>query len=379
MKLLKNKESGQVLLMALILLAAGSLLVIPLLKQSFTNVEYHQSIECRTLNNYTAGSGVEYVLCKLYGNPGVYTDPTNPLRDNFTLNNRTVDVKADYLGDGLFLVTSTASGGGCGSTTITAHINLGAGSFAYVIAAKNDISLVGNVTIDSDDPDPETGHGDIRCNGNIVISGNVTVDGSASAVGTIRDEDELPIAEGVVTGVVWEDASKILFPGDYSGLYETMSKEKDDIQVGDLVIRENRTLGPVHITGSLTVEPTTIVTLTGTVYVIGTIEVNNARFEGQQNVVATGTITISGGGIGAENIPLFTSVNGDITLQGTVVDAVVYAPNGNVDVSNVDYLYGAVGGDTVTVSNATVIYAQSLQGRDDLPGGLLYTISYSYD
>lgn len=372
MKLLKNKESGQILLMALIVLAAGSLLVIPLLKQSFTNVEYHQSIECRTLNNYAADSGVEWVLCKLYGNPGVYTDPTNPLRDSFTLNNRTVNFTADYLGSGVFKVTSTASGGGCGSTTITAHINLGAGAFAYTIAAKNYIRL-DYTTVDSD----LEGHGDIRCTEHIdVLGGNVTVNGSAYADTITIDT---PPEEARVTNGVYRGASPIMFPGDYSGLYETMSKETSDIRVGDVVIRENGTLGPVHITGSLTVEPNTIVTLTGTVYVIGDIEVNNARFEGEQNVVATGDISINGGEIGAENIPLFTSVNGNITLRGTLVCAVVYAPNGTVDVSGGVSLFGAVGGWKVIVSNATIIYAQELHDRDDLPGGLLYTISYSYD
>jgi len=135
----------------------------------------------------------------------------------------------------------------------------------------------------------------------------------------------------------------------------------------------------VHITGNLTVDANATVTLTGTVYVTGIIRVNNACFEGEENVVAEGNIVISQGAIGATNIPLFTSVNGDITLQGTLVCAVVYAPNGIVTVSNVEYLYGAIGGDTVNVNHATIIYAQALQGRDDLPGGLLYTISYSYD
>ena len=220
---------------------------------------------------------------------------------------------------------------------------------------------------------PEDGHGDIRCNGNIyLLGGNVTVNGSAYAEGTITGDT-------ITVQPPHEGASKILFPGDYSGLYETMSKETGDIRVGDLVITENQPLGPVHITGNLTVEANVIVTLEGTVYVTGIITVNNARFEGQESVVAEGNITISRGGIGSANIPLFTSVYGNILLEGTWVDAVVYAPNGIVTVSNVDYLFGAVGGDTVIVNNATIFYAQSLQGRDDLPGGLLYTISYSYD
>lgn len=365
MKLLKNKESGQVLLMALLLLAAGSFLVVPLLGQSFTNLNYHQLIECRTLNSYTADSGVEYVLCKLYGNPGLYTE--TPLQESFALNKRTVNATAEYLGSGIFKVTATASGGGCGSTTITAYVNMASGSFAYVIAAKNYIGLE-NTWVDSS---PEAGRGDIRCNGNIDLLGqNVLVNGSASAAGTITGQDK-------VTGLVTEGASPIKFPGDYSGLYESIAKEGGIS--GSMVISEDRGLGPLYIDGDLTIEANTIVTLEGTVYVTGNIEVNNARFEGEENIAAEGNIVIHGGGIGSENIPLFTSVNGDITLEGTLVDAVVYAPNGTVTVSNVIYLFGAVGGNTVNMSNARIIYAQALQGRDDLPGGLLYTISYSYD
>lgn len=377
MKLLKNKESGQVLIMALILLAAGSLLVIPLLKQSFTNVEYHQSIECRTLTNYTADSGVEYVLAKLYGNPGVYTEiplQWNGTR-NGTLNDRTLDVSADYQGNGIFLVTSTASGGGC-STTITAYINLGAGSFAYAIAAKNLIRLE-NMTVNSD----LAGHGDIRSTEHIDLrGGNVTVNGSASAH-TITIET--PPEEARVTNGVYRDASPIMFPGDYSGLYESLAKEGGTWpETGTGVWQRSggtHSLGPLYINGDLIIDANTIVILGGTVYVTGNIEVHNARFEGEENVVAGGTITISGGAIGSENLPLFTSVDGDIILEGTEVHAVVYAPEGTVWVSGGVSLFGAVGGSTVEVSNATIIYAQSLQGRDDLPGGLLYTISYSYD
>lgn len=364
MKLLKNKESGQTLIMALILLALGSLLVVPLLNQSFTNLRYHQSNECRTLNSYSADSGVEYVLCKLYGEPGLYTE--TPLQESFTLNNRTVDVTAEYQGSGVFLVNSTASGGGCGSTTITTYVNLAAGSFAFAIAAKTSISLE-NALVDST---PEGDNGDIHSNGNIdLVGGNVLVSGDAYAVGTITGE--------TVTGLVVEGASPIQFPGDYSGLYETMAKEGDTI--GSLTITEDRDLGPVYIDGDLTVEAGRIVSLEGTVYVTGTITVNNGRFQGEQNVVAEGNITISGGGVFSTVVPLFTSVSGDITLSGTLVDAVVYAPNGSVTVTNVFYLNGALGGNTVAVDNSFVYYSESLRGREDLPGGLLYTISYSYN
>ena len=365
MKSLKNRESGQTLIMALILLALGSLLVVPLLNHSFTNLGYHQSIECRTLNSYTADSGVEYALCKLYGEPGAYTE--TPLQESFTLNNRTVDVTANYTGSGIFKVTSTASGGGCGSTMITTYINMAAGSFAYVIAAHNYISLDRTVV----DSSPDEGHGDIHSNGNIdLFGGNVVVNGDASATGTITGVE--------VTGLVVEGASPIKFPGDYAGLYENMAKEGYTYP-GNMVIHEDRDLGPVYIEGDLTIEPGSIVTIKGTVYVTGNIEVNNARLEGIYNVAAEGNIIINGGGVGSAVTPVFTSVYGNITVSGTLVDAVVYAPEGTVTVSNVLYLFGAIGGNTVDVSNAIIVYASQLRGRTDLPGGLLYTISYSYD
>ena len=365
MKWLKNRESGQTLIMALILLAVGSLLVVPLLNQSFTNLRYHQSIECRTLNSYTADSGVEYVLAKLYGNPGIYTG--TPLQESFTLNNRTVNVTGEYQGSGIFKATSTASGGGCGRATITAYINLGAGSFTYVIAAKTSISL-DNTAVDSL---PYSGDGDIRSNGNIDLGGNVLVNGDATAVGIITGQDR-------VMGTPLEGASPIQFPGDYSGLYKTMAKEGDTYNESVTLHGGTIYFGPAHIVGDLTVEPNTTVILEGTVYVTGTITVNNGRFEGEQNIAAEGNIAINGGSIASSVIPILTSVNGDITLQGPLVNAVVYAPNGTVTLSNIQ-LYGAIGGNTVNVSKALITYTQELQGREDLPGGLLYTISYSYD
>jgi hypothetical protein len=56
----------------------------------------------------------------------------------------------------------------------------------------------------------------------------------------------------------------------------------------------------------------------------------------------------------------------------------VYAPNGIVTLTNID-VYGAIGGVDINISNATVTYAQELQGREDLPGGYLATIAYTLE
>jgi len=353
--------------MALILLAVGSLMVVPMLNQSFTNLGYHQSIECRTLTSYSADAGMQYVLCKLYNAPGAYTE--TPLQESLTLNDRTVNVTAGYESGGVYKITSVASGGGCGSTTIEAYVNLSAGSFAFVLAAKDYLELK-NITVDSL-PDP--GLANIHSNGDIVIGSVVLVNGDASAVGTITGQDS-------VTGIVTEGSGEVTFPGDYSGLYKTMAQEGGTI--GSLTITEDRDLGPVYIDGDLDVDPNVIVTLTGTVYVTGEITVNNSRFEGPENIAAEVKIRIVGGGLTSEIVPIVTCVYGDIEVVGGTeggIKAVLYAPNGVVDITNVDHFHGAVGGKTVLLTNVDeLLYAQELHGRQDLPGGELSTISYIY-
>jgi len=358
------------MVMALILLAVGSLMVVPMLNQSFTNLGYHQSVECRTLTSYSADSGVEYVLCKLYNAPGAYTE--DDLNESFILNDRTVNVTTEYMGGGIYKVTSVASGGGCGSTTIEAYVNLSAGTFAFVIAAKDYMRLE-NLQVDSL-PDP--GEANIHSNGNIdLVGGNVLVDGDASAVGTITG--------GTVTGMVTEYTPEVAFPGDYSELYKTMAQEGDMYNEGVTLtggtLEDPIEFGPAYIEGNLTIAPNSFVELTGTIYATGIIEVKpGSLLEGEENMLAEQSITIEGGEYVSDCIPVVISTGGDILCTKNIINAVVYAPNGNVLVTGSTHLYGAVGGKTVDVINATITYAAELHGRQDLPGGELATISYSY-
>ena len=359
------------MVMALILLAVGSLLVVPMLNQSFTNLGYHQSIECRTLTSYSADSGVEYVLCKLYNAPGAYTE--TPLQESFILNNRTVNVTAEYMGGGIYDITSVASGGGCGSTTIVCYVNLSAGSFAFAIAAE-DYMYIDNTTVDSL-PAPG-GEANIHSNGDIDLVGAETVvNGDAFAVGTISGWDK-------VTGVVTFPSPPIQFPGDYSELYEMMAREGEDSPwEGDYIITGGtQYLGPLYINGDLIVENATLI-LEGTVYVTGMIRVEYGNLDGEQTVVAEGNISIEQGAVRSDIIPLIicTKVDGEIYSEwGTTVDGVLYAPYGSIRLENGVHLYGAAGGKTVNIQGCTITYAKELQGRQDLPGGELVTISYSY-
>ena len=370
MKLFKNRQSGQVLIMALILLAVGSLLVIPLLRQSFTNLGYHQSIECQTLNSYSADAGLVYATAKIYGDSGTYTE--TPLEESFELNGRTVNVTAIYQGGGVFSVNSTASGGGCGRTRIRAIVNISHGAFAFALAAKDSLGIYNSVV----DSFPDSGDGDIHSNNTIDIAGpkkgQTAVNGDATAVGTISGQE-------YVNGEVFPYSANLTFPITNAELYETIAKE-GGTHNGDLQYSGGGThnVGPLYITGNLIVDAWTVVVLEGPLYVLGYVQVNNGHIEGYEHIICEGEVQIFGGGYGSEAIPVITSLYSDITLQGPVVDAVLYAPNGTVALTNLE-LFGAAGGFQVLVDNSYIWYSEKLHGRADLPGSELYPLTYSYD
>lgn len=367
MKLLKSSQSGQTMIMALMLLALGSLLVVPLLNHSFTNLGYHQSIECKTLNDYSADAGVEYATCKLYNEPGHYMG--TPLQDGFSINGRTVNVTAEYMGGGVFSINSTASGGGCGKTTIKSFVNLSIGAFSFAVAAKVHLDISGAVI----DSAPDPGYADIYSNGDIEIGGSdALVNGNAFTVGTITSGSEK------VVGIITEGAVPLEFPLVNAELYENIAKEGGTYE-GDLRFDDGTYyVGPLYITGELEVKSGANVTLEGPLYVVGDVTVNQGHMDGQEHILTEGNVDITGGGYGSSDIPVIISLYGYIDCVGPVVDAVVYAPYGEVRLQNL-HLYGALGGNEVRVSNAIVTYAQSLDGRWDLPGASLYPLTYSYE
>ena len=230
--MLRKAESGQTLILALALLVVGGLLVVPVLSNTFTNLNYNQTIECKTLNDYSADAGLQYATLMIYNHPGAYT--TTPFSENFTINGRTVNVNAAYGGGGLFSVNSTASGGGCGTTTIRSFVNLSVGSFAYAVAAKNSLSI-SNTYLDSY---PTPGGGHIHSNGDISITGSFPINGDASCVGVITKGREN------ILGEIEEGSDTVQFPSVYAELYQTIALE-GGIYIGDCDDTGNNDLGPL--------------------------------------------------------------------------------------------------------------------------------------
>jgi predicted acyltransferase (DUF342 family) len=140
-------------------------------------------------------------------------------------------------------------------------------------------------------------------------------------------------------------------------------------------------LGPCVVNGSLQVENNGKLILTGTVYVLGTI---NLAPGGNIStsipppttpaaLVATGNITLKSNILvqPGQVMPLIMSVNGDITCwTNCEIWAALYAPNGSVYLKNGSYVNGAVVAQRIAPeqgqqSQYTIVYNEAVT---DIPG-----------
>jgi len=361
--------------MALIMLALGALLMVPTLTLAGTSLEYHQVVEKNTLETYAADSGVQYALCRLANTPEEFGP--EPLSSE--VNDRVVSVTAENYTGNVYKITSTAMTDSASSTTIQSYVSIAAGLFDYGMAAiDGNINLSGNAEATSS---PDLFEGDVYANGGINLSGNAEVSGDATATGEINLSDNASI-----TGEQSENLdSSLTFAEIDTSIYLDEANQGTLIE-GDLDISvdDYYDLGPVHITGSLTISGNAIVRLTGTVWVDGSIIMSgNSRIEGAETIVAGGNIQVTGNTkLDADDMPLIISTDGNITVTGNGwVSAILYAPNGDITLSGNSMVSGAVVGQNIYAQgNNTLEYLTELRSRSDLPGaGGMIILSYTIE
>ena len=238
MKLLKNGQSGQALIMALILLVLGSLLVVPILNLAATSLNYHRVVQRHTLETYAADSGVEYALCELGNDPEGYQ--TNPLQDSFIVTDRTVDVTAEHLGDDIYKITSIATTDSNSSTTIESYVHISPypAFFNNAITSKGDIEIQPGAVVD----------GDIQYEGELDNKGTITGEEIEATV------ENWPTADGL-SNFYWVD--------------DVISGSSIDISSGTEAAPY--LIGPGHTTGDLTITGSGVAALDGTLYVQGSL------------------------------------------------------------------------------------------------------------
>ncbi len=371
MKLARKNEAGQILILVLILLAIGPLLVVPMLRLSYTSQRYNQIVEINTLNAYAADSGIEYCRYAIYNYPAEIQQ--SPLDENLVINGIEVHVTAEWVyAAGAYLINSTASKAQR-SCSIECMIVIDVGLFGNVIACDGDLQITNCEFINLDFP----GQSDVYTHGNIGIT-NSYIDGDVKASGTVTWA-----SPSVITGEIIEGAPVLQFPPIDAQIHEDKAKA-GGTYIGNYDTVD-QSLGPLYIQGNLNMGSGDDVVLTGTVYVTGDVNIVNANVSGFGDIVAEGNITFTNYTYIVDNpitLPLIMTVgvgktlnfNNDKTL-GTM--AILYVPNGSIALGNVD-IKGSVAAPLVTLNNATIQYPAELRGRADLPGAGLDTVIYTF-
>ena len=371
MKLPKNKESGQILVWALILLAIGPLLIVPMLQLSSNIQKYNQMTEIYTLNTYAADSGIEYAKYQIYNNPSDIQE--TPLNENLVINGIDVYVTAEYnFGAAAYDITSTAEKAGR-SLTIDCTIVIDVGLFGNVVACDGDLTIT-----QCDFVSDLQGEADIYTNGDIDLFQS-TVDGDVKASGVVRNHSS------TVTGEIIEGAEALEFPPIDAELHEEKAKLGGTSGSISWNKQSTKNLGPLYIQGDLNVMKTDIV-LHGTVYVTGNVYIDQSNISGFGDILCEGGVgfnmdhysyTIGDSPI----LPLIMAINGGVDLthdEGDGTYGILYAPQGLINLDHVE-VTGSVAAPAVNLVQARINYPAEMRGRADLPGAGLDIVTYLFE
>ena len=232
--------------------------------------------------------------------------------------------------------------------------------------------------------------GNASSNQDIIVDGG-TIYGNAYAVGSITEINGGAVlnekTEGGAAFVLTLPQMPKITPLTDEQIDQMAADYKDEADgpedggythVGDLSIgkKDNpHDLGPVYITGSLSITNGAEVTVHGTVYVDGNIEIlNNCEVQGAATIVAEGNIDIKNNEFASlTEIPLIMSVYGDINISNNgYFAAAVYAPNGTISLDK-SVVQGTVVGQSVETKNLfEAIYDESVMDVPGLPGSEYY-------
>jgi hypothetical protein len=355
---LKGNESGQVLILVMLLLLVSGLLLPPLLSLSMTGISTGQVYEQRMYEYHAAESGIEYAIWKIKNDPPDDYPVTFQLPED--LDGKVINVTIDKDGE-VYQITSTATSDSNSNTTIESYVQPVYGLFDFAAAALDgDITISGNTIIESY-PDPDKTH--VYAKGDILMQGKVEVHGDVTATGSVTLQ-----GKSSVTGTITTNAPPVQI--DKLDASEYQQEANAGVPVyGNLFITESCTLGPTHIYGNLYIASSAVVTLTGTVWVDGSIVMSGSGYiEGTSTMIAVGNVEITGGGtFEPEDLPVLVSTDGNILTAGNQqVSAVLYAPKGTIIVTGGAGIFGGVIGKAAIIeTSSTFCYELELADSHD--------------
>ncbi|MDD5093958.1 MAG: hypothetical protein PHV74_06220 [Dehalococcoidia bacterium] len=387
----KSRERGAILIVALIVLAVGSLVIPPTLAHIGTGTKTVNVHRDATARVYAADAGVEYALKYLASHDPqpTYYKTTTPT----TLNDNTVTVEMWAQADGTFKIIAAAEDAEGRTTSTVAYADVVATTVdpleygVFALGNGNpgddcnnaDIYLQGDVGYESsveDDAKPAK----IYANGNICLGGSVLLKGSAYATDVdgidalMCTDDPSGTCKKGITGTATEEYFEL--PEPDMGISTKVSDVNDKFDPGDSFITlpagtkidaDTAVLfydDPVKVSGSLTLSAkkgdftvtfngglliegdlniedngTIGLTIGADVYVTGGMtsgQQSQLKIEGAYALMIEGDVLLNGGAHindpddrpPAAQLPFIVSCNGNITLQGNSgVAAILYAAN----------------------------------------------------
>ncbi len=405
-KRIKN-EKGLALIYALLALALGAVITVPLLSLMNTGLVAARVNEDKTLELYAADAGIDDAVwklnnCKLVlgaGTPFNYyyihpdtglevnksgylppSDPDLPIEVDTIfyyvndINGNQLKVTIEYLNSlsgGTYQVTSTAyetdmSDSTTVTTIIASFVNLRAFQSALVssgsIDFKKDTFVIG---------------GDILCGGDISDSDMETY---------LHLLDGAEVFENVPDAIM-----DTYFPSP-SELAEKALEYENEAKEGTIyntnVNLPSGSYGSMYIDGNLTVSNNQNVRIDGTVYVTGSISFgNNAFLTGNCILVAEGDITfMNWQSTGEDSMFMIFSIGGSIDLgQDFDGRALIYAPTGDVTFKNWANVTGSVicGGQVDVIEleigkEFTITYDPIYSDTFELPGVIVGAMVLTY-
>jgi hypothetical protein len=424
MKILKRmlkSEVGQVLPVALVLLALGGFLVVPVISLMTTNLNANRQVDRSNLEVYAADAGAQEVLWHVKFDTGYVLPPTSAEQPvtllHPSINGRNITATISKQGTS-YRIRSTATSPDSHYTQVECYLDILGSSDLWNYAVA---SLGGNITLNgnAETTSVDNLNGDVYSNGNIILNGNGTVNGDASSVGTITTNgnavvtqtsttNATPLVASTVDTAYYKSQAQNIYcqnitcgGTNYSSLNISTSQTYPKINVtGDLIVTAGTVTfnDTVCVGGNLKIQNNSIVTFKGPVKVTGYILINgnsnvtfqigatpypptppppnqvcvtgylevdsNANVNFQGPVSVTGNLNLNGN----NNVPFGSTVYVGGNLNGT--------GNKSINLSGTVYVVGSINLTNNThFSGAQKIFAEtgliSLSGNTQLSGSVI--------
>jgi hypothetical protein len=245
----KKGERGQAIMLALIVMAVGSLVTTPFLGAALTGVNSTEVFEDRLLQQYAADAGVEWGIWHVRSESTTVPPGGQVTLPTFTLNGLDVTVTLQDLGSDIYEVSARAGDGG-GATSILADAAVGALPFGFTLVSGDTNYNGQTITVDD-----------------LYVEGEVQVTGGTEIGGNLYAEGDIHFGGGanVVSGNVITNGNLTIAGGSQiiGGVCVT----------GDLTMSSSASIGgDAHVLGSVTLSGQA--SIGGDVYVGGSVAIN---------------------------------------------------------------------------------------------------------